>query len=112
MPQVTLAGDIEKGRDTKILELNEGDTIVEAYEKKGIKLPHGCLSGSCGACRVEILDGAENLEPAGAIEADTIKAIKLNVAQKYGDSFLQGKTIRLGCRAKIKGEFSFKPLDV
>ena len=111
MPQVTFAGDTEKGRDTKILELNEGDIVFNAYEKKGIELPHGCLSGSCGACRIEILEGAENLEPAGAIESDTIKSLKESFAAKYGDSFLQGRTIRLSCRAKIKGEFTFKTLN-
>lgn len=111
MAQVTFAGDTEKGRQTKTLELNEGDIVFDAYEKKGIELPHGCLSGSCGSCKIEILEGAENLEPAGAVENDTIKSIKMNLAMKYGESFLQGRTLRLACRAKIKGEFTFKPFE-
>ena len=42
---------------------------------RGYELPHGCLSGSCGACRVEIISGKENLM-AGMIEQNTIEALK------------------------------------
>lgn len=111
MAQVTFAGDVEKGRDTKILEFNDGDIIFNAYEKKGIELPHGCLAGSCGACRIEILEGAENLAAPTAVETDTLNSIKENIAQKHGESFIEGKTIRLSCRAKINGDFTFKTLD-
>lgn len=46
--------------------------------------PHGCLSGSCGACRVEVTQGAENLQEAGYIEKNTLEAVVEEYTEKFG----------------------------
>lgn len=88
-------------------ELNQGEVLYDGLESKGEKLPHGCLAGSCGACKIIVLEGENNLEPAGFIENNTIKSIVDNYS---GAEDLNGKTVRLACRAKVKGDVKFKSL--
>lgn len=91
-------------------EVPLGMTLFDAVAECGVDLPHGCLSGSCGACRIEVLSGAENLAPPTVIEADTIMAIKDEYAKNEGPSFLEGKTIRLSCRARVNGDVEIVPM--
>lgn len=35
----------------------EGSTILDAAESAGVALPYGCRSGSCGACRGQVIEG-------------------------------------------------------
>ena len=44
--------------------------------KAGAQAPHGCLAGSCGSCRILILEGEDALQEPGYIESDTIKRLK------------------------------------
>lgn len=101
MPIVSLEGE-------KSFDLESGETLYNALEKQGYKLPSGCLSGSCGACRVHILDKPESLEPPGVIEKNTVESIHKNLQNKNQEVPLEH--IRLSCRAKIKGSFTFKIL--
>ncbi len=73
-------------------------TIFDSLENQGLQLPHGCLAGSCGACRIEVLEGAENLKAPSAVELDTINHIKKNLGTD--------RNIRLSCRAKIIGDIT------
>jgi ferredoxin len=93
-------------KDTdKKFDVKEGDVVYDALYDRGEELPHGCLSGSCGACRVEIVSGKENLLAPGVIEQNTIDSLKEEFKSKYGEEFIQ-KEIRLSCRAKIKGDIT------
>jgi ferredoxin len=104
MPRVSL-------KDTNIeLEVNEGEILYDALYDRGTELPHGCLSGSCGACRVEVLEGANNLVPAGLIEQNTIEAVCDEFVQTRGEDFIKNKTVRLSCRAKVLGDITIKPI--
>ncbi len=103
MPRVSIC-------DTnKTFEVNEGEILYDALFDRGEDLPHGCLAGSCGACRVEILSGKENLSEAGVVEKNTIESIKDEYKKKCGDQSIDEKTIRLSCRVKVKGDVEFKP---
>ncbi len=103
MPRVSLIDT------TKIFEVNEGEVLYDALYDRGEELPHGCLSGSCGACRVEVVEGAENLQEAGLVEQNTIEAIVSEYTEKFGPEKTSGKTLRLSCRAKVKGDVGIKP---
>ena len=84
-------------------ELEEGEVLHEGLEKQQLKLPYGCLAGACGACKVVVLEGAENLDSPGTVEKDTLAAI-------YRDHpHAKGKTIRLSCRAKVIGPIKAMP---
>lgn len=104
MPRVSIVDT------SQTVEIASESILFDALADKGIELPHGCLSGSCGACRVDVVQGEENLQPAGAIENNTIDAIKDEYRKTQGEGFLTGKHIRLSCRARIRGDVTIQPL--
>ncbi len=98
-------------KDTeKVFEVNEGEILYDSLYDRGYSLPHGCLSGSCGACRIEVITGKENLLPAGIIEQNTIDALRDEFSQQYGENFIKDKEIRLSCRAKVSGPVTIKSI--
>ncbi len=70
--------------------------VYDQLENQGLSLPAGCLAGSCGTCRVEVLSGEEFLGDTGAIESNTINAVSAEYQGK--------KKIRLSCRMKVQKE--------
>lgn len=104
MPRVSIPDS------NRSFEVIEDETLYDSLYDQGYELPHGCLSGSCGACRIEVIEGAENLAPPGVIESNTIEALKEEFAKVHGKEFVEGKTIRLACRAKVKGDVKFRPI--
>lgn len=97
--------------ETKNLEfeIEEGQIVFDALDNQGEKMPHGCLAGSCGACRIEILEGEQNLKPPSAIELNTIESIRENYETKHGEGSLKNRVIRLACRARVLGDVKIKP---
>lgn len=43
------------------IEVEEGQTILDAALRQGIYIPHACCHGLCGTCKVEILEGEADL---------------------------------------------------
>jgi ferredoxin len=103
MPRVSI-----EGLD-KVFDVNEAEILYDSLCDRGHELPHGCLAGSCGACKVEILSGAENLQMPGVIEKNTLDAIRDDYIQKNGPDSMKDKEIRLSCRAKVLGDVKIKP---
>jgi ferredoxin len=98
-------------KDTNtLMEVNEGEILYDSLFDRGVELPHGCLSGSCGACRVEVLDGIDCLSPVGIIEGNTIDALKDEFRQIKGEEFVERTHIRLSCRAKVMGNVTIRPI--
>ena len=46
------------------IEVDEGQTILDAALRQGIYIPHACGHGLCGTCKVEILAGEADLGDA------------------------------------------------
>jgi phenol hydroxylase P5 protein len=46
------------------IEVEEGQTILDAALRSGIYIPHACGHGLCGTCKVEIVDGEFDHGPA------------------------------------------------
>ena len=90
------------------VEIKEGELLYDTFEDNGHDLPHGCLAGSCGACKVEVLEGAECLSDPSTIEKDTLQSVTDNLIKNKGQEFVEGKTLRLSCRAKFKGGAGIK----
>ncbi|MCP4912698.1 MAG: (2Fe-2S)-binding protein [Oligoflexia bacterium] len=112
MPTVSLmelndAGQIT-GKTEAEFEGKEHATLYDCADDAGQELPHGCLAGSCGSCRILVIEGEENLSSPSAIERDTISHISDPYIEKFGEEFFSDKSIRLSCRAKIKGEGDVK----
>ncbi|AUN99809.1 hypothetical protein DOM21_01730 [Bacteriovorax stolpii] len=87
-----------KPREYKV---NLSQILYDELDRQNLSLPHGCLAGSCGSCRIEVIKGIENLSPMGVVETDTIEHIK---------GSYPGKTVRLSCRAKVLGDVEIAPL--
>lgn len=101
---VTLAGT------GKIFEVSKEEILYDALCDRGELLPHGCLSGSCGACRVEVISGADNLVKPGIIESNTIEAVREEFVDTRGIESVEGKIIRLSCRARVMGDVVITPI--
>lgn len=110
MPTVLVKKMNDKNLNSEF-EVDNDEVIYEGIKRQGLDLPHGCLAGSCGACRIEITEGSKNLRPPGAVESDTIGHIKNNLAQKLHDPRFLEKEIRLSCRAKVQGPVTITQLD-
>ncbi len=107
MPTVSI---IRNGNELDF-EIGSSRSLHEELEEKGEDLPHGCLSGSCGVCTVEVLEGAENLDSPSQIEQDTIDCIKETYCRDNGENALDNRSIRMACRCKLlNGKVKITPL--
>lgn len=70
--------------DTKEIEIPDGSAVMNAAEELGV--PFGCRQGVCGTCKVEVVEGMENLESKNDRE------LELNFDGNY----------RSMCQCKIK----------
>ena len=108
MPTVSLVQVTENGElldeETLSFEVESGENLWVGLELAGHVLPSGCLAGSCGSCRINVLEGSENLSKLSVIENDTIEHIKESYAESFGKNWVEGKEIRLSCRAKVSGD--------
>ena len=95
MPRVSIKDE------NKEFVVPEGEVIFDSLDNQGYELPHGCLAGSCGACRIEVISGNDALKEPSVIEKNTIEAIKQNHQRIYGPDSLKGKVVRLACRARV-----------
>lgn len=39
------------------MEVEEGETVLDAAFRQGIALPHGCKEGQCSSCKCKLVDG-------------------------------------------------------
>ncbi len=60
-------------KELKLIKEELEGPLLEILEKKKIKHPFGCRSGTCGVCRMEIFTGQEALSPPRLSEEDTLK---------------------------------------
>lgn len=88
-------------KDCLSIEIQTNGILYDELEKANIILPHGCLSGSCGACCIEILEGMENLSKPSTIEENTLSDLRR-------DKNIEN--IRLACRAKVLNDVVIKIL--
>ncbi|URR36279.1 (2Fe-2S)-binding protein [Thermosynechococcus sp. HN-54] len=56
--------------DQICVEAEEGESWLSVAERAGVEIPTGCRMGSCGACTVELEDGAEIRACISAIGSD------------------------------------------
>ena len=69
------------------------ESILDLLDGTHMRLPYGCRAGSCGVCRVRVLNGLEALEERGFVEQDTLSNCK------------DPLDVRLACQARVKKDF-------
>jgi ferredoxin len=94
------------GQDIRIringqnMEVKPGSSILAASMKGGIKHMHLCGGrGLCTSCRVEVMEGSENLS-----KMETFERISLRGHLSFSGN------VRLACQAKIQGPVSVKTI--
>ena len=71
------------------VQADAGSTFVYAASNMARPLDTGCADATCATCRVEILEGEENLSPQSPTERSCL------TENKHSDE------LRLGCQAQI-----------
>lgn len=74
----------------KRVEAPDGGELVDICDEYLAPIPFSCRSASCGTCHVQVLEGAELLEPPSPEEAELL-------------SLLGGEgQHRLACQARVR----------
>lgn len=56
------------------VELDPGETVLEAALKNGIDAPYSCLGGACGTCKAKLIDGTVTMEQNFALSSAEVDA--------------------------------------
>jgi ferredoxin len=109
MPTVLVRSSLPNEADRQF-DVTEGKILLDELENLGFILPQGCLAGSCGSCRIIVIEGAQNLSLLGAVETDTVESIVKNYCETNRSDLVVNKAIRLSCRAKVLGDVTISIL--
>ena len=93
MPKITF---VATGQE---VEVPAGTSYLDFCQTNDVPQDFGCTVGSCGTCRVEIVAGAESLNPITDEERETVEMC----------TSVEGA--RLGCQLVINGDVSLRPAD-
>ncbi len=72
--------------------------LSEVVEKSGADITFGCKSGTCGTCRIRIVEGSQNLTPPSREERDFLKKLH------------RPDNERLACQCQVLGDVSIEYL--
>ena len=86
MPRVTFAAL------DRAVEIRDGETVFDAGARAGASIETACVGkGTCGLCRVKVLDGEAHLSPYSDEEL------------KHLGNVYHLTRVRLACRAHVRG---------
>jgi ferredoxin len=92
MPKLTF---LDSGQS---YDVPPGASFLEVAQEHG-EHDFGCTVGSCGTCRLEIVEGAGSVNPISLDERETVEMCT-SVAGA-----------RLGCQLKVLGDVSVRAVD-
>jgi ferredoxin len=102
MPRVTFESQ-QTGADVVAVEAPPGARLVDLCDENAAPIPFSCRSASCGTCRIDVLEGADLLEPPRDEELDVLDI--------FGDD---PSRRRLACQARVRagdGVLRVRPAD-
>lgn len=84
---------VKLNKISRVLEVTPGANLMQCLLQEGIPVASSCYGdGVCGKCRLEILQGAENLSPPTDLE----KFLK--------ERYRLSENIRISCQAIVNGD--------
>lgn len=90
MPKVVIES-LESPSGTVTIDAKDGGQLVDLCDENSTPVPFSCRSASCGTCRVDVLEGGDQLMPPADEELDILDV--------FGDD---PKKRRLACQAQMK----------
>ncbi|MFH0944147.1 MAG: 2Fe-2S iron-sulfur cluster-binding protein [Planctomycetota bacterium] len=90
MPKITFAAN------GQVADVPLGTRVLDYCESNETPLAFGCLSGKCGTCVVEVLEGGESLDPRNEDERETLEM----------HDGTEG--CRLACQIKVNGDLTLR----
>jgi ferredoxin len=93
----------ESGVASVQVEAPAGARLVDLCDERNAPVPFSCRSASCGTCRIDVLEGAELLEPPRDEELDVLDIFGDDPAHR-----------RLACQAQVgagNGRIRVRPAD-
>ena len=81
-----------------LVEAPEGTSLQAIADAAGADITFGCRSGSCGTCRVRVLDGGEHCSPVAPEERDFLAGIAAPADH------------RLACQVRVNGPVTLEYL--
>ena len=79
---------VELKASHKVLELNQGDSLLDALEAQGIYPPSGYRMGICHSCSCQKISGITQDLQTGELASESQSAVKLCVNRAYSDLVL------------------------
>lgn len=75
------------------VEVADGTTLFDAGARAAVGIETACVGkGTCGLCRVKVIEGADALSPYGAEE------------ERHLGNLYRITRVRLACRTRIHGD--------
>lgn len=84
---------IQTQNSTEDFKIRKGLGLQALVKQTGL-IEYDCKKADCGICIVEVLEGQENLSPPTAAEADFLKAMHAESAE------------RLACQCRVFGDIT------
>ncbi|MAY81902.1 MAG: hypothetical protein CL930_14120 [Deltaproteobacteria bacterium] len=107
LPSYDVVFDCPDG-STYTVSAKEGDSLVYAAGRGPQPISTGCTDGTCGTCRVDVLEGAEFLTVADGHELKTKADVGVPDAQRLA---CQSGVLGAGVRVKITNILGEEPID-
>ncbi len=94
--------DINNGRH--VIEVDEGESILDAALRQDVGLPYGCRNGVCGACTATLLSGEVQYNEGKdvALEGAAENACLTCHAKPLSDISLQVKLVETAAQIEVK----------
>lgn len=86
MPKITIT------TDKMTLDVPKGANFMDVCENEDTSILFGCRDGACGACLIDVKEGAENLSPIKEDEKDFLETLAARPSE------------RLACQCNINGD--------
>lgn len=60
----------------KEVDLPDGGEMLDAADEHWLPIPFSCRSATCATCHIEVVEGAEHLEPPNDEERDLLDIVR------------------------------------